>query len=181
MTLRSRQDEALDPVRAALRNGAQAKARAIVTQARQASEALLEQARQQAALAVAEAEADGRAQASSVAAAQLGLCRRSAREQLLGADLTSYEQIAGQIRSAVLALRSSPGYPQLRARLAQAASAGAGPDAAITEPPEGGAVATAPGVVIDCSLGRLADRAIVALGPAMAALCGPAVQGDAGR
>lgn len=176
MTLLSRQEKALEPVRAAMRRSAQARAQAIAAQASQASAALLEQARQQAAQAVADAAADGRAQARSVAAAQLGLSRRSAREQLLGSDLTAYEYLAGQIRNAVLALRIEPGYSQLRDRLAQAASAAAGPGATITEPPDGGAVASAPGIVIDCSLGRLAERAIVALGPAIAALCEPTAQ-----
>ena len=181
MSLATRQQDALEPVRAALRLQADARAGAIVRQAREEAAALLTQARSEAARAVAEAAADGRAQAGRIAAARLGLARRSAREQLLGSDLGTYDYLAGRITDAVLALRSEPGYPRLRARLAEAAARAAGPGAVVTEPQEGGAVATAPGVVVDCSLSRMAERAISALGAAMAGLCDAAVAGPAVR
>ncbi len=171
MTLRSRQEAALEPVRAALLRQAEDRAAAIVQRARDEASAMLERARQDAADLIAISAADGRAQASQVMQARLGVRRREAREQLLNSDLTSYQDLADRIRNAVLALRSDAGYPRLRARLAGIAARAAGPGATVTEPADGGAVATAPGIVVDCSLRRMADRAILALGPAIAALC----------
>lgn len=174
MTLRSRQDRALEPVRAALRRRADDEAAAMVRRASDAATAMIRRARHGAEEAASTAAADGRAQASLVAEARLGRSRRSAREQLLAADLAIYQDLADRIRSAVLSLRVYPSYSRLRARLAERASSVAGAGAMITEPEGGGAMATAPGVVVDCSLGRMADRAIIALGPAIAALCEPA-------
>ncbi len=159
---------------AALLRQADDRAAAIVRQAQDAAAATVERARKDAADLIAAAATDGRAQASLVAQARLGLRRRAAREKLLNSDLTAYQDLADRIRRAVLALRADPDYPRLRARLAELASSAAGPDARITEPVDGGAMAIAPGVVVDCSLGRMADRAIIALGPAIAALCEPA-------
>lgn len=174
MTLRSRQDRALEPVRAALRRQADDQAAAIVRRATDAATAMIRRARQDAEDAAIAAAADGQAQASLVAEARLGRRRRSAREQLLDADLAIHQDLAGRIRSAVLSLRADPSYPRLRARLAERAASMAGAGATITEPEDGGAVANAPGVVVDCSLGRMADRAIIALRPAISALCEPA-------
>jgi vacuolar-type H+-ATPase subunit E/Vma4 len=176
--LRSRQEQALAPVEAALRRQAEDRADAIVRQARDRAAATVERARQDADGAVAKAAADGRAQAGLIAAAQLGMSRRAAREQLLGSDLTTYEYLAGRVRDAVLALRSEPGYPALRTRLASLAEDAAGPGAVVTEPPGGGAVATGPDLTVDCSLDRMADRAVAALGQAIAALCEPAEAGS---
>ncbi len=171
MTPRSWQEEAIEPVRAALLRQAEERADSIVQQARDAAGAMVGRAEQDAARAAALAGDDGRAQARLIASARLGASRRSARERLLGSDLAAYQYLAGRIRNAVLGLRSAPDYPALAARLARFAAGAAGPGALIREPPDGGAVATAAGVTVDCSLPRLADRAISALGPDMAALC----------
>jgi hypothetical protein len=90
---------------------------------------------------------------------------------ILEAQQATYQQLEERIKSAVLALRDQPDYPRLRDRLTEIAAGAAGPGAVITLHPDGGAIATAPGVVVDCSLGRLADRAIEALRARIAALC----------
>jgi hypothetical protein len=171
MTPRPRQEEAIEPVRTALRRRAEERAGAIVRQARDAASAMIDQAAQDAARAAALAADDARAQAALVASARLGASRRSAREHLLGSDLATYQYLAGRIRDAVLGLRSAPDYPALQARLARFAAAAAGAGALVTEPPDGGAVAMVAGVTVDCSLRRLADRAIGTLGPGLNALC----------
>ena len=118
---------------------------------------------------MAQARADGAAQATPVAAAELSRSRRAARSVALGASLAAHDEIAGRIRAAILGLRDEPGYPELRDRLASAARQAAGPQAEVSEHPAGGVVARAGGVVVDCSLPRLADRAVAALGPRIAA------------
>ena len=59
---------------------------------------------------------------------------------------------------------TEPGYERLLARLTALATAAAGPDATITAAPAGGVVARSRGVVVDCTLARLADLAVDALG-----------------
>ncbi len=167
------QDAALEPVRAAMLRRAAERAGLITGQASDAAAALVAEARRNAAAAVAQARADGAAQAAPVAAAELGRSRRAARSVALGANLAAYDEIAARIRAAILGLRDEPDYPELRDRLAGAARRAAGPRAAVTEHPAGGVVARAGGLVVDCSLPRLADRAVAALGPRIARLCGP--------
>lgn len=171
MTLRSRQDAALEPVRAALIGGAAEHAARAVAQARQAAAALLAQVAADAHDAVAHAASAGAADARLVAAAELAKSRRAARSVALGAEFDAYQDVAARIRAAVLALRHDDGYPLLRRRLAAVALQAAGPGAQGSDHPDGGVVATAPGVVVDCSLGRLADRAIAALDVQIAELC----------
>ena len=172
MSLLSTQDAALEPVRAAMLQRAARRADQIAGQARAAAAALAAEARGNADAVVERARADGAARARPVAAAELSRSRRAARSVSLGANLAVYDEIAGRIRAAVLGLRDEPGYPALRDRLAGAASQVAGPQAEVSEDPAGGVVARAGAVVVDCSLPRMADRAVAALGPRIARLCG---------
>lgn len=180
MTLRSKQDAALEPVRTALISSAGDRAATAVARARDEAAALLARAGADADDAVAAAAAAGAADARLVAAAELSKSRRAARAVALGAEFDAYNYIAGRIRTAVLALRDDDGYPLLRRRLAEMALRSAGPSAQVTDHPDGGVVATAPGVVVDCSLGRLAERAIGALEAQIVELCrrqaGPAAR-----
>jgi hypothetical protein len=171
MTLRSRQDAALAPVREALSSQASEQATRSLARASQAATALLAKAGHDADAAVAQATADGTAQARLVATAELSRSRQAARSIRLEAEQVTHQYLAGRIRSAVLALRDQGDYQLLRDRLNEMARRAAGPGAAITEHPDGGVIARARGVVVDCSLGRLADRAIAALEPRIAALC----------
>ncbi len=173
MTLLADQRAALEPASAELLRRAAQEATDILAVASDEADALLARARRDAEAEVERARAAGAAQAEPVAAAELGRSRRTARSAMLGAELRTHDEIAGQIRSAVLGLRDEPGYPALRDRLAAMARRRAGPGAQVTEHPDGGVIARTGGVVVDCSLPRLADRAIEELGTRIAGLCGP--------
>lgn len=173
MTLASRQDAAIEPARAALLRDAAEQAAQAVARARDAAATMLALAQADADAAVAQAREDGAAQARPVAAVQLSQGRRAARSVTLGAELAAHDEIVARIRSAIMGLRDAPDYPELRDRLSALAAKEAGAGAVMTEHPDGGIIATAPGIVVDCSLSRLAERAIMALSEQVAALCGP--------
>lgn len=172
MTLRARQEAALGPVRAEMLRQAAQDAAEAVTRARDDAAATITRARQEADAAVAKARADGAAQAGPVAMAELSRSRQVARSVALGADVTIRDEVVRRIKDAVLALRDEPDYPLLRERLGELAARVTGPGAVVTEHPQGGVIARADGVTVDCSLPRLANRAIAALDTRIAALCG---------
>jgi hypothetical protein len=169
--LAERQQDALEPVRAAMLRRATAEAEAIVATARRDAAALLTAARRDAEATLGRARADGIAQAAPLAAAERGRGRREARETLLAAERGIRDEAEDRIRAAVLAVRDQPGYAELRDRLAGLCRAAAGPGAEVTEHPAGGVVARAPGVLVDCSLPRLADVVIGKLGRQIRELC----------
>lgn len=172
MTLLASQDAALEPVRAAMLRRSGVQAQRIVAQASDAADALVARASHDADASVAQARADGAAEARPVAAAELNRSRRRARSVALRAELDVHDELAGRIRTAVCELRDQDGYPGLRDRLADLATSAAGPGAVVSEHPDGGVVARAGGVVVDCSLPRLAERAVAALAARIAGLCG---------
>src|SRR5512146_2860608 len=142
---------ALEPVRAHLRQAAAAQAAQIRADAHHCAGRIRQQARLAAAATVEQARADGRAEAAPLAAAEL---RR-------------------QVRAAVAALPGKPGYDHLAGRIAALARRAAGPGAVVTAVPAGGWLAQAPGVTVDCSLTRLADLAVEALGAEVQGLWTP--------
>lgn len=172
MAARTTQDAALRPVREAMLRRAQERAEQVTGQARAAAEATVEAARESASDAIEAGRLGGIEQARPVAAAEISRGRRAARSVELGAALAAHEQIARRITAAVLALREDADYPRLRAGLSARAAQLAGPGAQITEHPQGGVIARADGIVVDCSLPRLADRAVEALGAEISGLCG---------
>lgn len=174
MTLQARQEAALEPVRAAMLRRAAHDAAQAVARARDGAAATITQAQRDADEAVARARAAGAAQARPVAMAELSRSRQVARSVALGADMAVRDEVVRKIKDAVLALRDDPEYPLLRDRLSGLAARAAGPGAVVTEHPQGGVIARAGGVTVDCSLPRLADRAVAALGAQIAALCGSA-------
>jgi vacuolar-type H+-ATPase subunit E/Vma4 len=159
----SRQELALAPVRAALLRDASAEAERLLASARGAADALLEQARRDAVSKISHAREQGRMQAAQLARAELSRGRREARAIELGAQLHARADVERRIRTAIMGLKDEPGYGELRARLAGLALQAAGPGAAVSEHPEGGVVARGPGALVDCSLPRLAQRAIAVL------------------
>jgi len=171
--LAERQQDALEPVRAAMLRRATAEAEVIIAAARRDAAALLATARQNAEAELAQARTDGIAQAAPLAAAERSRGRRAAREALLEAERGVRDEAERRIRAAVLGLRRRPGYADLRDRLSDLSRAAAGPGAKVTEHPAGGVVARAPGVIVDCSLPRLADLVIGELGPQIGELCAP--------
>jgi hypothetical protein len=163
--LGSRQELALAPVRAALRRSAAAEAGQILAGARSAADVLLEQARRDAASVISKAREEGRAQAAPLARAEISRGQREARATALRAELHARDDLELRISSAIIGLKDEPGYRELADGLAKLALRAAGPGATVSEHPAGGVVARAPGVLVDCSLPRIAQRAIAALGP----------------
>jgi len=171
MTLATRQDAALAPARAVLARRAAERAERVVAEASRAADALVARARRDAEAAVEMARLEGAAQAGPLAAAERNRSRQENHSVVLAAELRIRDELAARIRSAVCGLRDGPGYSGLRDRLADFARQMAGPGAEVTEHPQGGVIAHGAGVVVDCSLPRLADRAIEVLGPQVARLC----------
>jgi vacuolar-type H+-ATPase subunit E/Vma4 len=158
------QTAALAPVRTYLLRQARAEADRIAGEARRTAAAILRQARHAADAAVALASAQGRADAAPAAAAEQALARDQARSILLGARRQAYQDLRAQVLAEVGGLRTEPGYEALLSRLATIATRAAGPGAAVTVQPEGGVVARSGDIVVDCTLPRLAIRAVDELG-----------------
>lgn len=171
MTLATRQQAALEPVRSAMVRRATQDAAAAVANAMDAAAATIAQAQADADALVARAAAEGAAQAAPVAMAELSRGQQAAKAVILGADLAIRNEVVRRIKAAVLALRQRPDYPRLLERLSVLAANAAGPGAVITAHPRGGVVATSGGVTVNCSLPRLADHAVAMLGAQITALC----------
>ncbi len=167
---------ALAPVRAALLRRASEQADEIVGRARRQAEDALGQARSDAAGQVASAREAGRSQAVRLAAALRSQGRRGVQAAVLSAQREAYEELCDQVRASVTSLRDEPGYDLLLKRLRHDASQAAGPGAAVTEVAAGGVIARGPGIVVDCSLPRLADAAVEALGGKVAWLWTPGMR-----
>jgi hypothetical protein len=171
VTAASRQDAALEPVREALLSAASASAARTVASARAAATVLLQDAGRDAEEAIAKATAEGAASARPAALTEVARSRRIARSMILEAEHATYQDLVRRIRAAVLALRDQPDYPDFRQRLIERAAGAAGPGAVIADHHSGGVIATAPGVVVDCSLNRLADQAITMVESSIVGLC----------
>jgi len=164
---------ALEPVSAHRRQAAAARADQIRADARRAADQIRTEARGAAGAALKQARADGRAQAAPLAAAELSRGRAAAAAALLRARSQAYDELRRQVRDDVGALPAEPGYDRIAGQLTRLAGLAAGPGAVVTPVPAGGCVARAPGVVVDCSLARLADLAVEALGAGVRGLWTP--------
>ena len=151
--------DALAPTREAMLGRARTQASQILAEARHRAAETIGLARRQAAGQLARARQQGQADAEPLVAAQRGSGRRAARSHVLAAQREAYEELHAQVGGAVGMLAREPGYERLRAQLSHAAARLAGPGAEVTEDPAGGVTATAPGIVVDCSLPRLAGAA----------------------
>jgi len=165
--------QALAPVRARLLGGAAAEASQIIAAAHAEAEAIVRQARREADRTVERARAQGEGEAAAAAAAELRRGRETARSMVLQARREAYQDLRTQVLAAVTGLQAEPGYPELARRLAAMAARAAGPGAAVTVEPEGGAVARARGVIVDCRLPALARRAVDQLAGEAAGLWAP--------
>jgi len=127
-------------------------------------------------LATARAEADrlltaarasGEKDAADAALRLRAGARREARTEILAARRALYDQLQTAALREALALRSSPRYPQLLDRLASAAKADLGEDAAVDVDPDpvGGMVARSRTRLVDYSLPALTARCVEALRP----------------
>ena len=158
-------------------------------------EALLAQARQDAAqvLAAADAEAatalatarteaealtalarrQGEADAAAALADARARARRRARATVLAAQQAAYEELRRQVRDGVVALRADPGWPAVRDRLATDVRRVLGPDAVLTERPDGTVVADGGGRRVSAGLVAAADRVLAELGSEVERLWAP--------
>lgn len=164
---------ALGPVVEHMRRTARDQAARIQADARREAAGITQEARRQAAAAVSSARAEGRAEAAPLVAAELSRAGATARSAVLRAQREAGDELRRRVRAAVAAMPGEPGYDRLAERLARLAGRAAGPDATVTALPSGGVLARSPGVVVDCSLARLADLAVDALGPSVRGLWTP--------
>ena len=164
---------ALEPLRAALLARARAGAAAAVAAADADAAATLRAAREEAAAITAEARALGERDAAILGAAERSRANRRARATVLAAQAAVYDELRRRAREAVRQLRNAPDYPVLVARLRAEALAALGDGATVTELPDGGIVGEVDGRRADLGLVALADQALAALGPEVAALWTP--------
>jgi vacuolar-type H+-ATPase subunit E/Vma4 len=164
---------ALAPVTERLRRDAEAEAERIRSAARAEAASILDQAHLDAAGAVARAEETAAATAAPVAAAELRRARDQARAAVLSAQREAQEELGRQVRAAVAALAEDAGYERLISQVERLAATAAGPGAQLSRPARGGVVAQSPGVLVDCSLDRLADLAVAQLGADIRLLWSP--------
>jgi vacuolar-type H+-ATPase subunit E/Vma4 len=164
---------ALAPVRAHMLRRASDQAGRILGDAHHEAASIVTQARLSAERAVSQAREEGRREAAGLAAAERSRGRGEARSVLLSAQREIHQELRGRVRDAVAGLRDEPGYGQLLERLTDMARRAAGPDAVVTAAEAGGVVAHSAGVLVDCSLPRLADRAVEALAGDVRALWTP--------
>jgi len=154
---------ALAPARARMLRDAADQAARILADARREADRILAHARREAERSVSLARAAGGAQAVPQAAAARRRARSEARSAVLGAQREAYDELRARVRAAVNGLRGEPGYGRLLQALAEMARLEAGPGATVTASDVGGVVACSPGVLVDCSLPRLAELAVEAL------------------
>ena len=164
---------ALAPVTERLRRDAEAEAERIRAAAQAEAASILDQARLDAAAAIARADETAAATAAPLAAAELRRAGDEARATVLSAQREAQEELYRQVRAAVAALADEAGYERLISQVQRLAAAAAGPGAQLSLPARGGVVAKSPGVLVDCSLDRLADLAVAELGASIRQLWSP--------
>lgn len=155
--------DALAPTRTRMLHDAADQAAQILADARREADGIIAHARREAERSVSLARAAGQAQAVPQAAAARRHARGDARSAVLGAQREAYDQLCARVRAAVDGLRGEPGYDRLLEALTRMAGLEAGPGATVNASEVGGVVARSPGVLVDCSLSRLADLAVEAL------------------
>lgn len=161
MTVAVPVSDALAPVRDALLTRARMEADALVAGAEAEAEAALGRARQEAEDLRALARAQGEADAEAVLVSARTRSRRRARARVLAAQRELYDELRRRVHRAAGDRASDPaGYDRLRRRLVERAHEALGPEAVVSEPPEGGVVARSGGRRFVCTLPDLADAAL---------------------
>ncbi|HTX85843.1 MAG TPA: V-type ATP synthase subunit E family protein [Streptosporangiaceae bacterium] len=164
---------ALEPVRQRLRRDAEDEAARLRAAAHAQADAIVAEAQRDAKATLAAVAAQAAATADPLTSAELRRARGAARSAVLTAQRAACDELRSRVRAGVGALRTQPGYEQLLHRITVLAEQAAGPDAEVTPAPSGGVIARRPGLVIDCSLDRLADLAVTSLGAEVAELWAP--------
>lgn len=158
------QEAALAPVRAYLLAAAGREAARILEAAHLEAAGIIEQARGTAEHAIAAARCEGQARGESLGAEEQARGQSQARSIVLAARSAAEVRLRQQVTAAVAGLPDEAGYADLVGRLSRMAADAAGPGATVSASAAGGVVARSGQVVVDCSLPRLADLAIEALG-----------------
>ena len=158
--LPSGSDTALEPVRYALRRGAETDARATAEDARQQAEQILAAARDEAEQIRRTAEQQGREAARAEAAGRSARVRREGRRTVLAQQEALRTELNRQVLEQARGLRSDPRYPQMLRRLTDRADRILGPMASVTESYKGGITGTAGSRHLDLSLPALAEQAL---------------------
>jgi vacuolar-type H+-ATPase subunit E/Vma4 len=152
----------LDPLRTAIRAQAEAEAERHRAEVEAERERALAEARSEADALVERARLEGRRAGVHEGARRRGAARRRAREELLRARGSLFEELRHRARAEVPALRSDPAYPRLVERLEDAARRQLGADAEIVadRPATGGVSASSGQRSVDYTLAALVDRTI---------------------
>lgn len=163
----------LRPVRDALLARARADAHVMLDQADKDGTASLARDQDRAEAILADARAQGEADARLVVDAERARARRRARGVVLAAQREVYEDLRTGVRQAVRALRDDPAYDGWRERMGDQARAALGADTVVTDHPGGGVLAEARGRRVECTLDGLAEQAIAALATDLEGLWAP--------
>ncbi len=161
------------PVREALLARARADAERLLAEGDAEADAIIARAHAEADAIRAGARAQGEADAAAVLGAERARARRQARAVVLAAQHESYEGLRARAVEQVATLRGDPGYATWCDRLRKEVRAALGPDAAVSEHPEGGVRGEATGRRVEYTLVALAERALDALGPDVEGLWTP--------
>lgn len=163
-------DAALAPVRESMLETARATADSIRSTARKQAQSIMAAAMEEAERIRTTAITEGEAAARSEAALRSAGVRRQAHETVLTRRNALRLEVLRQVREASVALRDDPRYPDLVARLTARSHAQLGPDATVTESPDGGIIAQAGSRRLDLSLPILAALTLESMTPEVSAL-----------
>ena len=163
----------LAPLRDALLARARAQAAALVAAADEEAARVETGARDEADRLLRAAREQGTADATAAMADVQARARRQARAAVLAARGAAYDALRVRSREAVTALVTDPRYPAARARLRARAAAALGPDAVVTERPDGDVVATSAGRQVVAGLATAADQVLDQLGAEVETLWAP--------
>jgi vacuolar-type H+-ATPase subunit E/Vma4 len=153
-------DASLEPVRNALREAAEKQAAGFRDSSAREAAALLDAAKAEAAAILAVAAAEGEAEARSETALRSARARRQAHELVLAQRNALRTELHRQVRHSAVELTRDPRYPELMARLKEQCRELLGPDASVSESPDGGVVAEAGSRRLDLSLPVLAGMTL---------------------
>lgn len=154
----------LRPVRDDLESRARADAERLLAGADAEADALIARARVEADTIRAQARAQGEADAAALLVAERARARRQARAIVLAAQRDTYDELRSGVLAALPALRADPAYAAWCGRLRQSVRGVLGPDAVVTEHPDGGILGEVAGRRAAFTLVGLADQAVDALG-----------------
>jgi vacuolar-type H+-ATPase subunit E/Vma4 len=162
--------EALEPVRAALRERARSDAAHILAEAEHDSAELLGRARAEADALLDAARVRGEQEATAALAAERARSRRTVRAAQLRAHREAYDELRDRVAARLRERCAGPDGAVLTERMAGQVRAVLGAEAVITPAPGGGVRGRLAGRFADCSVDTLAERALDALGPEVEAL-----------